>query len=147
MEIKKAATLVSYNYLMDLFNALDNDDDTEVYRQRELNHQLFYSKFCNYLRTFHVITIHLKFNNFYKRYKDCISSSCPLGGGGIKWRMHHNLEWLESTETSDGFEAICCSKNSPEPHHAVRAHFQHVILYFIKQFLNMLHIVLIIFQK
>ena len=44
-----------------------------------------YRQFYNYLRTFHAITIQLKVNGFAISNKTCITLSCPLGKGGIKW--------------------------------------------------------------
>ncbi len=100
-----------------MFNAL--------YPKRLEKESMFklYRQFCNRLRTFHAITIQLKVNGFAISNKTCITSSCPLGKGGKKWRVHHKLERLSDIYTNS-YPATICSKNSPEPSPSVLSHFR-----------------------
>ncbi len=117
MEVKKQAALVVYKYLKKMFNALSSK------RLEKESMFKLYRQFCNCLRTFHAITIHLKVKGFTISNKTCITSSCPLGKGGKKWRVHHKLERL-SDIYSNIYPATICSKNSPEPSPSVLSHFR-----------------------
>ncbi len=108
MEVKKQAALVVYKYLNKMFNQLSSK------RLEKESMFKLYRQFCNSLRTFHAITIQLKVNGIAMSNKTCITSSCPLGKGGKKWRVHHKLERL-SDIYSNIYPATICSKNSPEP--------------------------------
>ena len=135
MEIKKEAALVAYNYLQDMYLKTMKDVRGKMAMFKA------YSKFCNCLRTFHSLTVQYKCNGFAENFKGCISSSCPLGRGGTKWRKHHKLEWVDSRGLIFS-KRIVLSQVPPCYHN-----FRVVMIICIEQSVNTLVIALKTYQK
>lgn len=88
MNVKKAAGMVAYEYLVEFLNKRNKDDIGQVLKEFQVKH------FFDCLRSFHAIPVQLKCNAFDLKYKAYVSVSCPLGTGYSKRRSHHKLNFI-----------------------------------------------------
>ena len=84
------------------------------------HHPVFYSMMYHFfacLRTFHLLTLHLKTKEYTKHYPRSCFYSCPFGRGAQIWRNHYNLKYLTGSTLN-----ITCQCNKPQQFAATKSH-------------------------
>ena len=124
VQIKRDAAYSACQELMLIYDALIKKSPARENPKHRDMHQSICYNFCNALRQFHALTLHLKCSNFdecYKGYGLCV---CPLGPLAHDWRHSKNLICLESTNVHDGQQACECALKSAQTYHSIFAHLQ-----------------------